>query len=344
MAMRVPLRRTRRLPSAATMAVMVVLAGVVAACGSARGLKHDPRIALRTDDFMVIQPRAGDSLESLAARYLGTASNAGIIARYNDVRAARPGQNLLIPLDAGDPVAIHPDRYQTVPVLSYHRFAPGNRSRDRLEISEREFDAQMAYLAREGYTVIGLPELADYMEGKRPLPPRSVVLTLDDGYESAYTVAYPILRKYRFPATIFVYTDFVGAGSGLKWSQMKEMVASGLIDIQPHSKSHSNLTRRLDGESKTDYLRRLNRELRVPADLLRKRLGVPIHSFAYPYGATDETLAKVTRREGYRLAVTVVRGGNPVFAHPFLVRRTMIYAGDGIDAFAKSLHLSRRAS
>lgn len=344
MAMRALPPRANRLPTAAAVAVMTVLAVLVAACGSARQLENDPRIAVRTGDFMVVQPRPGDSLESLAARYLGTASNAWIIARYNDVRAARPGQNLLIPLDAGDPVAVHLDGYQTVPVLSYHRFAPGDRSSDRLEISEREFDAQMAYLAREGYTVIGLPELADYMEGKRPLPPRSVVLTLDDGYESVYTVAYPVLRKYGFPATIFIYTDFVGAGSALKWPQMKEMVASGLIDIQPHSKSHSNLTRRLTGESKTGYLSRLNRELRVPADLLRKRLGIPIHSFAYPYGAVDETVAKVTGREGYRLAVTVARGGNPVFAHPFLVRRTMIYARDGIDAFAKSLHLFRRAS
>ena len=85
----------------------------------------------------------------------------------------------------------------------------------------------MEYLARNGYRVIPLAQLARFLDGKEPLPRKSVVITIDDGYRSTYEIAYPILKKYGFPATVFLYSDFVGAADAMTWAQMKEMVALG---------------------------------------------------------------------------------------------------------------------
>ena len=59
-----------------------------------------------------------------------------------------------------------------------------------------------------------------------------MVITIDDGYESTYRHAFPILKRHGFPATVFVYTDFLGGGDALTWPQLQEMSASGLIDVQ----------------------------------------------------------------------------------------------------------------
>src|SRR6185369_9796043 len=104
-----------------------------------------------------------------------------------------------------------------------------------------------------GYKVLALKDLPAFLQGERALPAKTVVLTFDDGYESVYRHAFPVLRKHGFTATVFVYTDFVGAGDALTWSQIQEMHASGLVDIQAHSKTHVNLLERLPDETEARY-------------------------------------------------------------------------------------------
>ena len=115
-----------------------------------------------------------------------------------------------------------------------------------------------------------------------------MVLTFDDGYESYYRHAYPLLKKHGFPATVFLYTDFVGAGDALTWPQMQEMAASGLIDIQAHSKTHANLINRVRDESDAAYRQRLESEARAPRELIERRLKHTVKDFAYPYGDANE--------------------------------------------------------
>jgi len=76
--------------------------------------------------------------------------------------------------------------------------------------------------------VIRLDELAEFMSGGRQLPARSVVITIDDGYESVHRHAYPAAARFGFPATLFVYPDFVGAGDAMSWAQLRELAATGL--------------------------------------------------------------------------------------------------------------------
>ena len=132
----------------------------------------------------------------------------------------------------------------------------------------------MEYLAQNGYRVIPLAQLARFLEGKEPLPKKTVVITIDDGYRATYQIAYPILKKYGFPATVYLYSDFVGASDALTWPQMQEMVRSGLIEIQPHSKTHANLTVRLPGESEAKYAERMRREVDAPIAAISERLAL----------------------------------------------------------------------
>jgi peptidoglycan/xylan/chitin deacetylase (PgdA/CDA1 family) len=132
----------------------------------------------------------------------------------------------------------------------------------------------MQYLAKNGYHVLPMSRIEEFLAGRAPLPRKSVIITIDDGYRSTFDVAFPILRQHGFPATVFLYSDFVGAPDALTWAQMKEMTASGLIDVEPHSKTHANLTLRLADES--DARReRVRREVDTPIALIKDRLSLP---------------------------------------------------------------------
>ena len=88
---------------------------------------------------------------------------------------------------------------------------------------------------------------------------------------------------------MFLYSDFVGAPDALTWPQMKEMEASGLVDIQPHSKTHANLTLRLPGETDAKYRERMRAKSTRRFAVIQDRLAVASFTYAYPYGDVNET-------------------------------------------------------
>src|SRR5262249_14678170 len=96
-------------------------------------------------------------------------------------------------------------------ILTYHRFS---EREDSVRVSARAFYEQVEYLAAH-YTIVRLWQLAGYLLRGRELPPRMAAITIDDGYRDAYEIAFPILRKHRAPATVFVVTDFVEGNSWL---------------------------------------------------------------------------------------------------------------------------------
>lgn len=291
-------------------------------------------VLARDDQYAVVVVRPGESLASLAQTHLGDARRDWWIAEANGVDAARPGQTLVVPLARRDRIGVRHDGYQTVTVLCYHRFGP---RASRLTVTPAAFAAQMAFLADNGYRVVTLAQLADFLAGREPLPQKTVVITIDDGYRSTYDIAFPILRKHSFPATVFLYSDFVGAGDALTYAQMRELTASGQVDIQPHSKSHANLTLRLPGESDAAYRDRVRVEVEAPIRLIQERLALPSAAFAYPYGDVNDLVVELLERRGVALGMTVTAGGNPFFAYPFMLRRTMVYGTDDLEAFKAKL-------
>lgn len=300
------------------------------------------QVAGRTDNLLVYLPQAGDTTQAIAQRFLGSADNDWQIAQTNGqgwlVSAGRP---LVVPLRAPNPMGIGGDGFQTVPVLCYHRLGSGV---SKMIVAPAQFEAQIEWLSRHHYKVLRLSELRAFLAGERALPQRSVVITFDDGYESVYRHAYPVLKKHGFSATLFVYTDFVGARDGLAWTQLQEMAASGVIDVQAHSKSHRNLVERGAAESDAAYRQSIENEVRLPRQLIERRLtaaNAQVRAYAYPFGDANEAVLEALERNGYELGLTVNPGGNPFYAHPYMLRRTMIFGDHNIEDFKARLQVRK---
>jgi peptidoglycan/xylan/chitin deacetylase (PgdA/CDA1 family) len=293
----------------------------------------------RNDRILVYRPAVGDTLEGVSTRFLGDPQKSWILDEANPAASLREGQPLLVPLRPLRPLGVTTGGLQTVPILCYHRLGQGS---SKMVIAPNTFEQQMNWLVRNGYRVIRLGELAAFLAGEQALPPRAVVITFDDGYESVYRHAFPVLRRLGLPATAFVYTDFLGGGDALTWPQMQEMLDSGLVDIQSHSKSHRNLTERRAGESDERYRANIDLEMRAPRELLERRLpSLKVRHLAYPYGDANDTVLDSASRNGIELAATVVPGGNPFYAHPLMLRRTMIFGDMSLEAFKARLVVQR---
>lgn len=337
-----PKIRSRSIFNAA-IAVVVAASTLLSGCttmtwrSSASTPGANGKVLGRNDRFVIYTPDSGDSLRSIAARFLGNEDRWWEIADFNGNQKLG-SVPFVIPLEPINPSGVTPKQYQTVPILCYHRFGPG---RSKMIVSAANFAAQLDWLARNDYRVIPLKDLLGFLEGKQALPKRSVVITIDDGYSSVYKYAYPLLKRHGFPATVLPYTDFVGAGDALTWAQMQEMVNSGLIDIQAHSKSHKNLIQRMPGESDDQYRERIETELHLPREVIQHKLSVKVTQLAYPYGDANDVVLDALERNGYRMALTVNPGGNGFFAQPLMLRRTMIYGDHDLTAFKARLQVSR---
>jgi len=298
-------------------------------------------VIARNEHFTVYLPRTDDTLVSVAREFLGSERRAWEIAQFNDITTPSPGQALVIPLRPANALGISAKGYQTIPILCYHRVGP----RANLMVMPREtFAAQMEYLTRNNYNVIRLADLPDFLAGKRALPPRAVVITFDDGHVSSYQHAYPILQQHGFAATFFLYTDFLGGGEGLTWTQINEMSKSGLIDFQSHSKSHANLIVRQPGEADPRYRERIDAELRVPRDVIERNVPVKVTHHAFPYGDANQVVLERLAQSGHQLGLTVNPGGNAFFAYPLMLKRTMIFGGTSMESFRLTLQVFREVN
>jgi len=207
--------------------------------------------------------------------------------------------------------------FQGVPVLNYHQI--NNEDHNALTLSDTEFEAQINYLYRDGYTAITPDQLADYLQYGKDLPSNPVLITLDDGYEDNYRVAYPILQKYHFTATIFLITDFVSHyDKYLTWNQINEMSANGLI-FEDHTLSHISLPNASDKE--------ISNQLIKSKEVLEWRLGKKVDYLAYPGGYYDQRVIQLAKDAGYRAAFTVNFGRDRVNSTLYTLNRIPIFGG-----------------
>ena len=230
--------------------------------------------------------------------------------------------------DGLSPAALSPDEISAqVPILMYHHLSEDVTNSEM--VSPEQFEAQIRALSEAGYTGVSFDELQAYVLRGAPLPEKPVVITFDDGYESNYTLAYPILQKYGMKATIFAIgvsfgkdhykdTDYAitphfGA------AEAAEMAASGLISIQSHTydmhqwppyESGSAVRENilpLPGESEEAYVQALTEDFTRSRALLEDAAGQPVDVLAYPAGQYS-TLAQVTLQS---LGVHVTLSTNP---------------------------------
>ena len=253
------------------------------------------------------------------------------------------------PLIAQEPVAT---------ILSYHEIVPGGVppfpthappgtpdtaiQPDRYTFALEDFIAELDYLDAHGYHVIAFADLIDYLNGKRDaLPARAVVITLDDGYLSAYKYVYPLMQKRQMPFTLFIYPQIVNLGKNyVTWKQVQEMAMSG-ADIESHTFTHPLLTQRHhDGMIADEYAAFLQHELLDSKTEIEKHTGKPVLFISYPYSEVDDAVLRAAEQYGYtggtydRNSGELIRPGK---SKPLGLMRFPVEHGTTLDEFRKFL-------
>lgn len=181
-------------------------------------------------------------------------------------------------------------------VLVYHSVAPAPLGAEgpmnrHYRVSPDNFDRQMKYLVDHGYQTIRFDTYADYLLHDIPIPKKPIVITFDDGLENQYTYAAPVLKKYGFVATFFVYPGVTGHKRFMTESEIKELSDAG-HEIASHTYIHENLPKLTDPNI-------IHRELVTSKELLEKMTGKPVTTIAYPFYAQNELTGKWVRDAGY---------------------------------------------
>ena len=227
--------------------------------------------------------------------------------------AATPG--VAVAVGAAAPIVPHADTAGSVACLCYHRFEPG---KGELIINPADFDAQMKKIKDLHLNVISMQDFLAWRRGEKAIPPRSVLISLDDGWVSGYTEAWPILKKYNFPFTMFIYTDYVrggpkSGGKSMTWEQLADMRDAG-VDIECHTTTHSDLRRSKRGKTAEQYADYLKIELIDSKDMIEQHLAIRVAAIAYPYGNYSTEVEQMCKEAGYEAAFTV----NPQKDHVYL--------------------------
>ena len=323
-----PMERCLRVHKIVAFIVLLAISAIVLnACAPTRATTppSDNRL-FRSDDYVVYFLQDNETPAELAEKFLGTKNKSWMIEEANPgVRFGR-GNAVVIPLKDRNRAGLSSDGFQTIPILTYHRFAENCSS--PLCMPAKTFELQMQYLKEKGYHLITAGELLAFLRYRQGLPRKSVLITMDDGYRSVYDIAYPILNKYGFTATLFIYTDFVGVSKmAITWEQLKEMQAKGFTGGS-HTIYHSDLTQPKEGESEQQFIARVKEELYGSKKIIDKKLGQDTYFLAYPFGRYDQQSIQMAREAGYKMAMSVNRGGNAFFANPLTLRRDQILKTD----------------
>jgi len=326
--------------SALLLAALAVLAGCATPGGDGLSMA-DMDVVARDDRFALVQLRQGQDFGDLAQVFLGHRAESWQLREVNATGSDNPGRIVAVPLRPVNTSSVYPSGYRTLPILCYHQFTAHDTASQRLEVSAATFEQQLAYLIENDFILLSFGDLREILAGERPIPAKGVVITIDDGYRSVYEVAWPILKKYGARATLFNYSDFIGAPAAMTWEQMREMADSGLIEVESHGKSHASLAPGPGEADTAAYTDRVRGEIAGANTAFRRHLGREPSYLSYPYGDSSEIAARVARDEGILLAATVTRGDNTVFSDPYLLHRTMIYNSTDMADFRKLLRVYR---
>ncbi len=236
-------------------------------------------------------------------------------------------------------------------VLSYHSIplaaSPGNES----AVPQERFVKQMEYLRTHGYHPVSMNAILDAGEGKRHLPPKSVLLTFDDAYVSYYDFVVPILEKFGYPSVLAVAGSFIDdPPEGLpepimSWDQIREVSSKKLVEVVSHTYglhkgipynpagniSGAGAVRAYDPVSKTyeteaAFIKRIEADFKVQESLFTEKLGMRPRGIAWPYGMYTALSVDVARKAGYRFCFTLEDG----YAHISRlteINRTLVHNG-----------------
>ena len=259
-------------------------------------------------------------------------------------------------------------------VLSYHdirdEVAPKGDP-DPYAVSTQNFAAHLDWISGQGYRPVSLSEVEAAARGERRLPEKAVLLTFDDGLRSVYTHAFPLLRAYGYPALVAVVTDWVDLAPGrqidygprpfirddfLTWDQLREMTASGLVEIASHSHNlhqgvNSNpqgnvtpaaITRIYDAraqryETETEYRARLQADLSASRDAIQRELGRAPRAIIWPYAAYSSVSNEIAESLGMPVSFDLEGRGQKLTADLHGLARLLVFNNPSVADLAYEL-------
>jgi peptidoglycan/xylan/chitin deacetylase (PgdA/CDA1 family) len=227
----------------------------------------------------------------------------------------------------------------SVLILMYHRVARGP-SQDRYTVSDANFRRQIAFLRDQNFRVVSLGEFVAALQLGQTFAKPSIAITFDDGFESTFEHAVPILQEYGIAATFFLVTSLVGKTNAwmnpakspvyplMKWHQAEFLRGNG-FELGSHTCSHPVLTQ------VTVELAQV--EIENSKKEIEDRIGVAVHSFAYPHGAFNDQVRDLVRLAGYDCACSTLSGFNDGRADRFSLRRIDVFGDDSFSMFRRKL-------
>src|SRR6266404_5899981 len=252
----------------------------------------------------------------------------GETVSQNSQSSGSPAAATAAPVAAASPKITKPvvDQTAQVIIFCYHLLVDKVRY-PGTEITPAAFEAQMKELKDRGITVIPMQDLLAWKRGEKNIPPRCAVISFDDGWKSQYEVAWPIMKKFGYPFTMFIYTEGVaggslGGGQAITWEQLADMRDNG-VDIEAHTATHQDLREghtimvANPGGKRTrtkltgpQYEQWVQSEVVGSKELLEQRLGIKVNCFAVPFGNYNEHVKELARNAGYEAMFTVY--GQPI--------------------------------
>ncbi|MCU0502661.1 MAG: polysaccharide deacetylase family protein [Anaerolineae bacterium] len=239
------------------------------------------------------------------------------------------------PNPARIPRPVAPAEKVSLPILMYHhitRLPPNaNATWRTLTVTPEAFEAQVKWLADNGYHAIYFSDLVAYFRDGVSLPEKPIILTFDDGWTDDYTVVYPILRKYCMVGTFFPPVAWVNRSNGSKvitWSMIEEMSRGGM-EFGSHTINHYLLNEQT--------AQRITEELVGSKAALEQHVVLPVVALAYPGGGHNPLVVSLAPKAGYGAAVGVKAGVEQAHSDLFLLHRITIPYSDDLKAFERRI-------
>jgi peptidoglycan/xylan/chitin deacetylase (PgdA/CDA1 family) len=207
---------------------------------------------------------------------------------------------------------------------------------DSMTVTTPVFEQQLAWLRDHDYRIVPLRAAVDALREDRVRDlGHAITITVDDGHRTVYTELFPLIKRYRFPVTLFIYPSAISNASyAMTWEEIAEMARSGLVDVQSHTYWHPNFRREKVRLKPADYKAFVANQLQRPKRVLTDRFHGEISMLAWPFGIVDPELEQMAREAGYIAAFTLERRPARPGADPLALPRYLMTDGDRGARFA----------
>ena len=207
-----------------------------------------------------------------------------------------------------------------LPIVMYHQLTKSESRAGRYVLTLEQFEKDLVFLKEKGYKTVTVSQLLDYSQGKGKLPEKAIMITFDDGCETLYAYAKPLLEQYDFTAVGFVvgsladyYTELDDHNlnySNLNWAEIKELSMGNTVEIQSHSYDlHKNTgyrsgAKKKKGETFEQYAEFLGADASKMKTEMLKHTGKAPVAIAYPFGSFSSESKEILKKYGIKMAFT----------------------------------------